>query len=103
MTYVDVDKVGRLVLPKEIRERYGIFRGGRLELVDTGDGMLLTPQIVATAVTHLANGFPVLKTPANESEPASSGAMDDTDLSELIASSRAERDARNLNSVSETE
>jgi AbrB family looped-hinge helix DNA binding protein len=101
MIYIDVDKVGRLVLPKEVRERYGIVRGGRLELVDTGDGMLLTPQVVATPVTHLANGFPVLKTPANE--PASGGAMDDTDLSELIASSRAERDARNLNSVSETE
>ncbi|MDQ2889255.1 MAG: AbrB/MazE/SpoVT family DNA-binding domain-containing protein [Gemmatimonadota bacterium] len=42
--HVDVDKVGRLVLPRAIRERYGIPDGGRVEIVDTGQGVLLKPE-----------------------------------------------------------
>jgi len=36
-----IDKAGRLVLPKPIRDRLGLQDGGKLELLDTPNGILL--------------------------------------------------------------
>jgi AbrB family looped-hinge helix DNA binding protein len=95
-TYLDVDKVGRMVLPKALRERYGIGQGGRLEIVDTGLGVLLKPQLAAPSVKHLANGFPVFQAPVEPTGPERDGKIDDTDLVDLIDRSRTERDERNV-------
>lgn len=96
-TYLDIDKVGRVVLPKAVRERYGVAHGGRVELVDTGQGMLLKPEVAAPAVTHLNNGFPVFELPAESKLNGSlANRVDVTDLADLVARSRAERDARNI-------
>jgi AbrB family looped-hinge helix DNA binding protein len=100
-TYLDVDKVGRVVLPKEVRERYGIGQGGRLEIVDTGSGVLLKPQMAAPLVKHLANGFPVFQTPVETAGYERDRKTDDTDLVDLVARSRNERDERNM-AVTET-
>ena len=35
----EFDKLGRIVIPKEIRERYGLH--GRVEIITTKDGILL--------------------------------------------------------------
>ena len=35
----EFDKLGRIVIPKEIRERYGLY--GKVEIVTTKDGILL--------------------------------------------------------------
>lgn len=94
-TYLDVDRAGRVVLPKAVRERYGIGQGGRLEIVDTGQGMLLKPEVTTPLVKHLANGFPVFQTPVEPSRPDRKGKTDDTDLADLIARTRSERDERN--------
>jgi AbrB family looped-hinge helix DNA binding protein len=38
-----VDPTGRIVLPKPIRDRYGLTRGAALDLRETREGLLLTP------------------------------------------------------------
>ena len=40
---VAIDKQGRIVIPKEIRERYGLSEEGRLELVAREDIIELIP------------------------------------------------------------
>ena len=36
-----IDKAGRLVLPKPVRDRFGLHEGSRLELSETADGIVL--------------------------------------------------------------
>ncbi len=38
---IKVDKLGRIVIPKEYREFYHIDRNGKVCLVDTIDGLLI--------------------------------------------------------------
>jgi AbrB family looped-hinge helix DNA binding protein len=38
-----VDKAGRLVLPKPIRDRLGLHAGSDLELEETAEGVVLKP------------------------------------------------------------
>ena len=38
-----IDKAGRIVLPKPIRDSWGLHEGSELELVDGPDGVLLRP------------------------------------------------------------
>lgn len=40
---VAIDKQGRIVIPKEIREKYGLSEDGRLELVAREDTIELIP------------------------------------------------------------
>ena len=40
---VAIDKQGRIVIPKEIREKYGLSEGGKLELVAREDFIELIP------------------------------------------------------------
>ena len=43
MATVTVSQKGQLVIPKKLREKYGIKDQTLLELIDTGDGVLLVP------------------------------------------------------------
>lgn len=36
---------GQTTIPKELREKYRILEGSKLEVVDTGEGVLLKPKI----------------------------------------------------------
>jgi AbrB family looped-hinge helix DNA binding protein len=38
-----IDKAGRVVLPKPLRDRMGLREGSSLEVVETGDGVILKP------------------------------------------------------------
>lgn len=38
-----VDKVGRVILPKPLRDKLGLHAGSVLELEESGDGLLLKP------------------------------------------------------------
>jgi AbrB family looped-hinge helix DNA binding protein len=38
-----MDKAGRVILPKPIRDRLGLHEGSNLEIVDTPDGLVLKP------------------------------------------------------------
>ncbi|MGD0203525.1 MAG: AbrB/MazE/SpoVT family DNA-binding domain-containing protein [Candidatus Bathyarchaeia archaeon] len=40
---VAIDKQGRIVIPKEIREKYGLSQEGKLELVAREDAIELIP------------------------------------------------------------
>lgn len=40
---VSIDKAGRIVVPKAIRERYGFHAGTDVELEETGHGIVLNP------------------------------------------------------------
>ena len=34
-----IDKLGRIVIPMELRRKHGIVEGGRVEFIDTEDGI----------------------------------------------------------------
>ena len=34
-----VDKLGRIVIPLELRRRYGLLEGSKIEFLETGDGV----------------------------------------------------------------
>ena len=36
-----VDKLGRIVIPQELREKYDLTNGTTVEFIDTGDGVAL--------------------------------------------------------------
>ncbi len=38
-----IDKAGRLVLPKPVRDRFGLHEGSRIELIEGPDGVTLKP------------------------------------------------------------
>ena len=38
-----IDKLGRVVIPMELRQKYGLSDGVRIEFVDTGDGVAVRP------------------------------------------------------------
>ena len=40
---VRIDKAGRVVLPKPVRERLGLHAGSDLEMQETPDGLVLKP------------------------------------------------------------
>ena len=41
MTTVTVTRKGQTTIPKELREKYNLSTGSRLEVIDTGDGVML--------------------------------------------------------------
>ena len=38
-----VDKLGRIVIPRELREKYGLTEGATIEFLDVGDGVTVKP------------------------------------------------------------
>ena len=44
-TDVIVTRKGQTTIPAGLREKYRIRRGSRLEVVDTGEGILLRPKV----------------------------------------------------------
>jgi AbrB family looped-hinge helix DNA binding protein len=42
-TRVSIDRAGRIVVPKAVRERYGLHAGTDVELEETGHGIVLSP------------------------------------------------------------
>lgn len=62
MATVTIDKQGRLVLPRAIRERLGLPAGqeGRLRLWESADGVMLEPEPRQSRVDTGEDGLPVL-------------------------------------------
>jgi AbrB family looped-hinge helix DNA binding protein len=44
MTHTKVDSAGRVVIPKELRDRYGLGPGAEIEIVALPDGVALIPK-----------------------------------------------------------
>ena len=38
-----VDRLGRIVVPKELRKKYGLIEGASIEFLDIGDGITIKP------------------------------------------------------------
>jgi AbrB family looped-hinge helix DNA binding protein len=82
---ITIDAAGRLVIPKEIRERHGLKPGYDLEMEDTGTEILLRRAQMGEATYQLDHGFPVFHFPG-------SGPQDVTDISAEIAADRRDRE-----------
>jgi AbrB family looped-hinge helix DNA binding protein len=53
---LQIDGAGRVVIPKAIRDRYGLAPGRRLELTDAGDELRLRPEGANSGVVHHPDG-----------------------------------------------
>ena len=38
-----VDKLGRIVIPSELRRKYGLTEGAKIQFLDEGDGITVKP------------------------------------------------------------
>ena len=38
-----VDKLGRIVIPQELRKKYGLTQGASIEFIDVGEGVTVKP------------------------------------------------------------
>ena len=81
---ISVDAAGRLVIPKEIRDRYGLKPGYDIEIEDTGTGILLRRAESGEVTYRLDHGFPVFHFPGKSVENA-------TDIPAALAEQRQER------------
>ena len=50
-----VDNLGRIVIPKELRRKYGLIDGANISFEDSGDGILVRPSegLCRICGTHL--------------------------------------------------
>jgi AbrB family looped-hinge helix DNA binding protein len=56
-----MDRSGRVVIPKPVRDRLGLEAGGELEVEVAGDAILLHPLPPASGVLHEKKGILVLR------------------------------------------
>jgi AbrB family looped-hinge helix DNA binding protein len=61
---ITMDKAGRMVLPRVIRERLGLSGPAQLELVDAPDGVVLRPVGPDVLVTRDPSGWVVFHSDA---------------------------------------
>lgn len=58
---VSIDRAGRVVIPKELRDRFDIDADTPLELTVDGDGLRLTPLRVRGRAVIDDGGWPVIE------------------------------------------
>jgi len=51
---IAIDSSGRVVIPKDVRRRYRLSAGTRIELREEGDRLVLVPQQAQTSVVERA-------------------------------------------------
>lgn len=82
---VQIDRAGRLVIPKDIRSRYGFEPGYDIEMDDTGTEVVLRRGASGEPVIrHLENGFPVIEWPGRTEKESY----------DIVAEIKKTRDAR---------
>ncbi len=57
---VTIDRAGRVVIPKEVRDRLAIAADSELELTADGDGIRLTPRRARGRLVVDEDGWPVI-------------------------------------------
>ena len=85
-----IDKDGRVLLPKWLREALHIGPGGKLHAHLEGERLTVTPEL-REATVRMENGFPLIDLP--------SGAAF---IGDPVAEARAERDREILERLAET-
>jgi AbrB family looped-hinge helix DNA binding protein len=58
---VTIDRAGRIVIPKEVRDRLALTPDSELELTADGDGIHLTPQRARGRAVVDDDGWPVIE------------------------------------------
>lgn len=53
-----IDKAGRVVIPKQVRDHWGLREGSAIELTESAEGVLLKPVDPEPPLVYV-NGFPV--------------------------------------------
>lgn len=86
---VPIDKAGRIVLPKAIRDELSLAPGDTLEIESSGECVVLRPTR-ANAPLRKERGVWVFH---------GSGTLSLNDANQMIARSRARRDADNLSEM----
>ena len=43
MSLVQLSSKGHILIPKKIRDKYGVIRGGKVQLIEGPDGILVKP------------------------------------------------------------
>lgn len=82
---IQIDKAGRVVLPKQIRDRLGMTAGSDLEVVETLEGLMLKKKALGASVGEVEGHLLYLgDLPAG------------FDVVQAIEQDREERDRRNL-------
>lgn len=81
-----VDKLGRVVIPKAVRERLGMHAGAHVEVTEA-DGALVLKPTTETGRLEMRNGLLV----HTGSKP-----VGDMDVGRLLKQLRDERDIRNI-------
>ena len=56
----EIDKAGRLVVPKKLRDSLHLVAGTRLTIRQQGDELVIAPESAATGLTF-ENGIPVFR------------------------------------------
>jgi AbrB family looped-hinge helix DNA binding protein len=64
--FVKIGKYGRILLPKEIRDKYGIKKGSRLIIRDYKGRIILVPVTTYNKPTEALHGSIKLKFPIEE-------------------------------------
>ncbi|GAC1422357.1 MAG: AbrB/MazE/SpoVT family DNA-binding domain-containing protein [Acidobacteriaceae bacterium] len=77
-----IDKFGRIILPKKIREHMGVGAGLKVEVKETADGVLLTPARGKSGLV-MKEGILILAGSAENSA--------EIDWNSLVADEREER------------
>ena len=88
---VEIDKAGRIVVPKKLRDELKLVPGTRLRIERSGDRLTLMPSSI-TAQLVIENGVPLIF-PADTSNPP---ILTTEMVTELIEQGRLERERRIL-------
>ena len=88
-TTVTIDKAGRIVVPKELRDELHLVAGTTLQIERSGDGLTLSP-VSHEAHLEIVNGTPLVFPATSSSKPFLTTEM----VNEIIAQGRLERGRR---------
>jgi AbrB family looped-hinge helix DNA binding protein len=88
-TIVEIDKAGRIVVPKKLRDAMHLVPGTQLRIERAGDRLTLRPNSVAAQLV-IENGVPLIY-PADEAP-----ILTDDMVTEMISQGRLDRENRAL-------
>jgi AbrB family looped-hinge helix DNA binding protein len=88
---VEIDKAGRIVVPKNLRDALYLTPGTRLKIERSGDTLMLIPS-ASEAQLVIQNGTPLIFPADRSSAPI----LTDEMVNEVIAQGRMERERRLL-------